>query len=90
MFFGVGASLAKHFSPDEMLVLPYPSSLSLAAARMGWALQDVQTVSVHGRPLNAVFRAHSAGCEASVLSNDGTTPARVATLLAAIGFGQSV
>ncbi|ENQ83040.1 precorrin-6y C5,15-methyltransferase (decarboxylating), CbiE subunit [Brucella melitensis F2/06-6] len=90
MFFGVGASLAKHFSPDEMLVLPYPSSLSLAAARMGWALQDVQTVSVHGRPFELLVPHILPGVRLLVLSNDGTTPARVATLLAAIGFGQSV
>ncbi|MFP3648586.1 SAM-dependent methyltransferase, partial [Paraburkholderia sp. SIMBA_054] len=46
MFFGVGATLSRHFSPEEMLVLAYPSSLSLAAARMGWPLQDVRSVSV--------------------------------------------
>ena len=46
MFFGVGASLTRQLSTDEMLILPAPSSCSLAAARMGWALQDVVTLSV--------------------------------------------
>ena len=36
---------------SELRVLPAPSSLSLAAARLGWPLQDVATVSLVGRPL---------------------------------------
>ncbi len=51
MLFGVGATLARRLPPDELRVLPAPSSLSLAAARMGWPLQDVATVSLVGRPL---------------------------------------
>ena len=34
MLFGVGASLARQVPGDEMVILPAPSSLSLAAARM--------------------------------------------------------
>ncbi len=49
MFFGVGASLARQVPSGEMLVLPAPSSCSLAAARMGWPLQDVVTLSVVAR-----------------------------------------
>ena len=30
----------RHVVPDEMLVVPAPSAFSLAAARLGWALQD--------------------------------------------------
>ena len=39
MLFGVGASLARQLPATELRVLPAPSSLSLAAARLGWALQ---------------------------------------------------
>ncbi len=50
MFYGVGASLAKQVPSDQMLVIPAPSSCSLAAARMGWPLQDVVTLSLVARP----------------------------------------
>ena len=46
MLFGVGASLARVVAREDMQVLPAPSSFSLAAARMGWPLQDVVTLSV--------------------------------------------
>jgi precorrin-6Y C5,15-methyltransferase (decarboxylating) len=51
MLFGVGATLARHLPADELRVLPAPSSLSLAAARLGWPLQEVTAVSLVGRPL---------------------------------------
>lgn len=89
MFFGVGATLARHFSPQEMLVLPHPSSLSLAAARMGWPLQDVRTVSVHGRPFELLLPHILPGEKLLVLSNDGSTPAKAAAMLKDKGFGQS-
>jgi len=90
MFFGVGATLARHFSPDEMLVLPHPSSLSLAAARMGWPLQDVRTVSVHGRPFELLLPHILPGKKLLVLSNDGSTPAKAAAILKDKGFGHSL
>lgn len=49
MHFGIGATLCRHFGAEEMLVLPAPSAFSLGAARLGWALQDVACISLHGR-----------------------------------------
>ncbi|MGK9415751.1 precorrin-6y C5,15-methyltransferase (decarboxylating) subunit CbiE [Pseudomonas cedrina] len=89
MFYGVGASLARQIAADELLILPAPSSVSLAAARLGWPLQDVVTLSVVARPL-AALNAHLAnGVRLLVLSNDGSSPASIASLLAESGFGPS-
>ncbi len=89
MFFGVGASLARHLRPDEMLILPAPSSCSLAAARMGWPLQDVVTLSLVARPIAALNAQLFSGVRLLVLSNDGASPAAVAALLRERGFGPS-
>ncbi|KAF1011304.1 MAG: Precorrin-6Y C(5,15)-methyltransferase [decarboxylating] [Pseudomonas fluorescens] len=89
MFYGVGASLSRHVAADELLILPAPSSVSLAAARLGWPLQEVTTLSVVARPL-ATLNAHLAtGVRLLVLSNDGSSPAAIAALLQASGFGPS-
>ncbi|WP_322087634.1 precorrin-6y C5,15-methyltransferase (decarboxylating) subunit CbiE [Burkholderia sp. BCC1999] len=87
MLFGVGATLARQLSSDDWRVLPAPSSLSLAAARLGWALQDVGAVSLVGRPLATLARHLLPGRRLFVLSADGRTPAAVAAELAARGFG---
>jgi precorrin-6Y C5,15-methyltransferase (decarboxylating) len=89
MFYGMGASLSRHLSADEMCVFPSPSSVSLAAARMGWALQDVDVVTIHGRPIHHVNRALHDGARLVVLSEDGFSAQAVAGLLTARGFGKS-
>ncbi|PMV87011.1 MULTISPECIES: precorrin-6y C5,15-methyltransferase (decarboxylating) subunit CbiE [unclassified Pseudomonas] len=89
MFFGVGASLARQVSDAEMLILPAPSSCSLAAARMGWPLQEVVTLSLVARPLAALNAQLFSGVRLLVLSNDGQSPAAVAALLRERGFGPS-
>jgi precorrin-6Y C5,15-methyltransferase (decarboxylating) len=87
MLFGVGATLARQLPASELRVLPAPSSLSLAAARLGWPLQDVATVSLVGRPLPMLNAYLHDRARVFVLSADGRTPAVLADLLNARGFG---
>ncbi|WP_085676809.1 MULTISPECIES: precorrin-6y C5,15-methyltransferase (decarboxylating) subunit CbiE [unclassified Pseudomonas] len=89
MFYGVGASLARQVPAAEMQVLSMPSSCALAAARLGWPLQDVQVVSVVARPLAALNAHLYSGQRLLVLSNDGDSPAAIAALLRERGFGPS-
>ncbi len=86
MHFGMGATLTRYVSPEEMLVLPSPSSFSLAAAAMGWPIQDTQLLSVHGRPLETLLKSFVPHAKLLILSNDGETPAHVARLLIEAGF----
>ncbi|EJN38583.1 precorrin-6y C5,15-methyltransferase (decarboxylating), CbiT and CbiE subunits [Pseudomonas sp. GM84] len=89
MFYGVGASLARHVPATEMHVLSMPSSCALAAARLGWPLQEVQVVSVVARPLAALNAHLHSGMRLLVLSNDGDSPAAIAAQLRERGFGPS-
>jgi precorrin-6Y C5,15-methyltransferase (decarboxylating) len=89
MLFGVGASLARQLPADQLRILPAPSSCSLAAARLGWPLQDVLTLSLVARPLAALAAPLASGVRLLVLSNDGESPAAVARLLRERGFGPS-
>jgi len=89
MFYGVGASLARQVAADEMQVLSMPSSCALAAARLGWPLQDVQVVSLVARPLAALNAHLYSGLRLLVLSNDQHSPAAIAALLRERGFGPS-
>src|SRR5690606_36472822 len=88
--FGVGATLAKHVDPAQMRVIPHSSSFSLAAAKLGWALQDVVVLSLHGRPFG-VSRPHlRPGARIVALTADVHGPAAIARLLAEAGFGISI
>jgi len=88
-FFGVGVTLARQIDRSEMHVLPAPSSFSLAASRLGWALQDTAIVSLHGRPLDLIRPHLQPGSRILVLTSDEHGPGQLAELLAVCGFGQS-
>jgi precorrin-6Y C5,15-methyltransferase (decarboxylating) len=89
MLFGVGASLGRQLPADELLIVPAPSSCSLAAARMAWPLQEVTLLSVVARPLAALQAQIYPGARLLILSNDGSSPAAIAQLLRERGFGPS-
>jgi precorrin-6Y C5,15-methyltransferase (decarboxylating) len=72
-----------------MTIVPHPGAFSLAAARLGWSLADTETVTVHGRPLHLLNRTIQPGARLLIYSQDGDTPAQVAALLTARGFGAS-
>jgi precorrin-6Y C5,15-methyltransferase (decarboxylating) len=87
--YGVGDLLMRSFSADETLCLPMPSAFSLAAARLGWSLQDVAPVSLHGRALEGIVRHLQPAARIVALSWDGETPAKLAALLRERGLGES-
>ena len=87
MLFGVGATLARTIPLAEMHVISGPSSLSSAAARMGWSLQDVSIVSLVGRSLATLNSYLRDGARVLVLSRDGASPFEIAALLNGRGFG---
>lgn len=83
---GIGNSLIRVYGPDRVAVLPHVSSVTLACARVGWAVQDTEIISlVTAKPHTAVRR----GGQAVVLSRDGASPATLARLLADTGRGES-
>ena len=88
--FGVGKQLAAFIPVEEFICLPQPSAFSLAAARMGWSLQDVSLVTLHGRALHGIIRHLQPGARILALSWDNTTPAKLAELLNGRRMGQSL
>ncbi|MFJ4971943.1 precorrin-6y C5,15-methyltransferase (decarboxylating) subunit CbiE [Streptomyces sp. NPDC088755] len=89
MFYGIGRALAEELGPEGLHVLPHPSSVSYACARLGWPLEDTETVTLVGRPASRLAASLYEGRRLLVLSADAATPATVAALLTAHGFGPS-
>lgn len=90
MHFGIGATLRRYVAAEEMVVLPSPSAFSLAAARLGWPLQSVTQISLHGRPLAFLNRHVMPRARILALTSDASTVQAAAVLLAERGFGASV
>jgi precorrin-6Y C5,15-methyltransferase (decarboxylating) len=86
---GVGSTLVSLFGAGAVEVVPAISSVSLARARMGWAAETSEVVTVVGRDPRVVLRHLAPGHRLLVLSSDETTPQVVATLLDARGYGET-
>ncbi|KUI32569.1 precorrin-6Y-methylase [Mycobacterium sp. IS-1742] len=86
MLHGIGGTAVRTFGADRVTVLPHVSSVTLACARLGWAVQDTEVISlVTAAPRLAVRR----GGRAVVLSRDESTPVALARLLTDTGRGDS-
>ena len=90
MCYGIGATLVKRIGIEEMIIVPAPSAFSLACARLGWSRCEVETLSLHGRPLALLHSYIQPGAKLLVLSHDRDTPGAVARILCERGFGGSL
>jgi precorrin-6Y C5,15-methyltransferase (decarboxylating) len=89
MFYGIGATLARLLGPERLRVLPHPSSVSLAAARLGWPVEDLDVVSLVGRPGELLYPLLQPGRRVLALTASETAAQQIRELLDTRGFGAS-
>jgi precorrin-6Y C5,15-methyltransferase (decarboxylating) len=89
MLHGIGATLARRVGPERLVVWPAASSVALACARLGWAEQETEVVSLVAQAADAALAAMRPGGRVVLLCRDGATPAAVARRLAARGWADS-
>jgi precorrin-6Y C5,15-methyltransferase (decarboxylating) len=87
---GVGVTLARHVDAAQMQVFPHLSAFSLAAARLGWPLQDIVSLSAHGRPVELIIPHLHPAARILALTSDENGSAELAKLLTEKGFGLSI
>ncbi len=89
MHFGIGATMRRRIATEEMLVIPSPSGFSLAASRLGWPLQDVACISLHGRSVAGLQPNILPGNRILSLTSTARTVHEVAGMLVDRGYGGS-
>lgn len=87
--YGIGTTLLRRVAIEEMTIIPAPSAFSLACARLGWSLTEVETLSLCGRSPALLHVALYPGAQILVLSENSRTPGVVAQLLTEQGWGES-
>jgi precorrin-6B C5,15-methyltransferase / cobalt-precorrin-6B C5,C15-methyltransferase len=87
--YGIGVTLLRYLSIDQMTIIPAPSTFSLACAKLGWSLTDVETLSLCGRSPDFLAAILAPGAKLLVLSAGAETPQLVADLLTQRGYGDS-
>ncbi|MEM1360479.1 MAG: precorrin-6y C5,15-methyltransferase (decarboxylating) subunit CbiE [Pseudomonadota bacterium] len=89
LWFSVGARLGREIDAAEIVYHPQLSAFQLAAARLGWSLADVETITAHGRPPEQILPFVAPSARMLVFTAGPETPGQVAQLLTARGYGES-
>jgi precorrin-6Y C5,15-methyltransferase (decarboxylating) len=89
LWFSVGARIGRAIDPAEIIYHPQLSAFQLAAARMGWSMPDVETLTVHGRPVEQMIAFIQPDVRLLILTTGSETPAQIARFLVERGFGRS-
>lgn len=88
LFFGVGSLVIKKIGAQHVDVIPQPSSIQLAFARVGLKWDDAQFFSVHGRPLAGVANRLRSCAKAAILTDETNNPRAIAEHLLRYGRGE--
>ena len=89
LWYSVGARIGRAIDPAEIVYHPQLSAFQLAAARMGWSLADIETLTVHGRPVEQMIAFIQPDARLLVLTTGAETPSQIAAFLTERGFGAS-
>lgn len=89
LWFSVGARIGRAIDPAEITYHPQLSAFQLASARMGWSLADVETLTVHGRPVEQMIAFIQPLARLLILTTGSETPGQIAKFLTDRGFGRS-
>lgn len=88
-WFGAGSVLAQALPAEEWVALPAPSTFALAAAKLGWRLEETTCLGLHAAPF-ALARAHlQRGAKLICMLRDGASVPGFAAYLTDLGFGES-
>jgi len=89
LWFSVGARIGRAIPADEITFHPQLSAFQLASARMGWSMADLETLTVHGRPVEQMIAFIQPDARLLILTTGEETPAQIARFLTERGFGKS-
>ncbi|HZS41340.1 MAG TPA: precorrin-6y C5,15-methyltransferase (decarboxylating) subunit CbiE [Polyangia bacterium] len=87
LFFGVGALVIKKLGAEHVEVLPQPSAIQWAFARVGLKWDDAAFVSLHGRPRDGFAVRARRLAKIACFTDEENSPARLAQHLHEWGQG---
>lgn len=85
-WFGAGGSLVDHLPRGEWRAFAAPSTFQLAAARLGWRMEEITCHGLHAAPFARLRPVLSTGARAICLLRDGEAPQALAEWLVAQGL----
>ena len=88
-WYGAGSVFAARFERSEWQSYPTQSVFSLAASRLGWAIEKTLCIGLHAAPLTRLRPHMAQGTRAIVLLRDGDSVRELGDYLSQSDFGLS-
>jgi precorrin-6B C5,15-methyltransferase / cobalt-precorrin-6B C5,C15-methyltransferase len=85
LFFGIGGLVIEKLGPEQVDVLPHPSSMQWAFARLGLKWDDAAIMSLHGRSRDGFLTRLKRHSKIAVLTDSENSPPNIAQWLQAAG-----
>ena len=89
LYYGIGAWFGRQFSAENLHFYPAVSSIQAACHRLGLSLQDVEVLSLHGRPVEKIRTRLKRNRTLVILTDKQSTPQVLAQECVAAGFAAS-
>ncbi len=89
LWYGAARAILESYPAGEVSILPHLSAFSLAASRLGWPLQEVEMLSLHGRAVALIEPLVTPGAKLMALTEGDETVREVARKLVRRGYGRS-
>ncbi len=89
LYYGIGKWFCRHFEPERLRFYPAVSSIQAACHTLRLSLQDVDVVSLHGRPLERIRTVLKSNKTLAVLTDRNSLPQILARECIAAGFQES-
>ncbi|MFT6907029.1 MAG: precorrin-6Y C5,15-methyltransferase (decarboxylating), partial [Oleiphilaceae bacterium] len=92
LFYGIGKWVSHQFIDQQhkqVNFYPAISSIQVACHRLAWALQDVDVLSLHGRPVEKLLTHLTPNKKLVILTDEQSTPQALAQLCVETGYCES-
>ena len=86
LLYGIGRWLGKQFTQSRLRFYPAISSVQLACSRVGLSWQDINIISLHGRPVESLRTQLHGKAKLMVLTDAQSHPTRLARECVESGF----
>jgi precorrin-6Y C5,15-methyltransferase (decarboxylating) len=88
-WFGITNIIRKNFDNEKIQIITNISSISLSAIKMGWPLQDITPITIHGRDINSIITKIYDNAKLIILSHNKQSPIAVCEILQKLKFSDS-
>lgn len=89
LWYSAGRKIREAFAKSETIYHPQLSSFQLAASELRWSLEDIETLSVHGRAAEMITPFLAPRAHLLMLTSDRNTTKEVSEILQSQGYGAS-